>query len=178
MRYDETAGRTEGEGASVETWRCPTCLTVLAHTDAKRCPSCHSKLRRRRGQPIVLGETSRLDQQAARLVEKRNQQRGERPYEYSPPAAPPPVEPEPEVVAIVVETPAPERAESIVFEPAPVEPEPFAPEPFEAGDYHAAIFQHFITQLPLRVGEPACILASCVQGRPDTAGEQGTHWES
>jgi hypothetical protein len=101
-------------------------LTVLADIDAKRCPSCHSKLRRRRGQPIVLGETSRLDQQAALIVEKRNRQRGERPYEYSPPAAPPPVDaPEPDLVAIVVESPAPERVETIVFEPAPVEPEQF-----------------------------------------------------
>jgi hypothetical protein len=43
----------------METWRCPTCLTVLLESTAKRCPACQTKLRRR-GQPIVLGETSRL----------------------------------------------------------------------------------------------------------------------
>ena len=53
----------------METWRCPTCLTVLVETGAKRCPYCHSKLRRRRSQPIVLGESSRLDMQAALAVE-------------------------------------------------------------------------------------------------------------
>jgi hypothetical protein len=45
----------------MDTLRCPTCLTVLLESTAKRCPSCHSRLRNRRGQPIVLGETSSLD---------------------------------------------------------------------------------------------------------------------
>jgi hypothetical protein len=45
----------------VDTLRCPTCLTVLLESTAKRCPSCQSRLRNRRGQPIVLGETSSLD---------------------------------------------------------------------------------------------------------------------
>jgi hypothetical protein len=30
-------------------------LTVLVESSARRCPSCHSRLRRRRKQPIVLG---------------------------------------------------------------------------------------------------------------------------
>jgi hypothetical protein len=39
----------------LETFRCPTCLFVLADPGLKRCPSCHKRLRRR-GQPIVLGD--------------------------------------------------------------------------------------------------------------------------
>jgi hypothetical protein len=39
----------------LETFRCPTCLFVLADPGQKRCPSCHKRLRRR-GQPIVLGD--------------------------------------------------------------------------------------------------------------------------
>ena len=47
-----------------ETWRCPTCLGVLVDHDARRCPTCRTRLRRRGSGPVVLGETSRLDQQA------------------------------------------------------------------------------------------------------------------
>jgi hypothetical protein len=44
----------------METLRCPTCVTLLPDPDAARCPACHAKLRKRRGRPIVLGESNRL----------------------------------------------------------------------------------------------------------------------
>ena len=53
----------------METWRCPTCLAVLLEHSASRCPTCHSRLRRR-GRPIVLGETSRLDVQATQSIDQ------------------------------------------------------------------------------------------------------------
>src|SRR5439155_11483355 len=61
-----------------ETWRCPTCLTVLPESTAKRCPGCHSKLRKSRAQPIVLGNTSRLDLQATLPIDRQNRKRLER----------------------------------------------------------------------------------------------------
>ncbi len=42
----------------MEKLRCPTCLTMLDGGE-QRCPACHSRLRKR-GQPIVLGEASRI----------------------------------------------------------------------------------------------------------------------
>jgi hypothetical protein len=45
-------------------------LTVLVESTAKRCPACHSKLRRR-SQPIVLGETSRLDLQTSLPIDRQ-----------------------------------------------------------------------------------------------------------
>jgi hypothetical protein len=104
-------------------------LTVLVDRSAKRCPSCHAKLRSRRSQPIVLGEASRLDVQATLAVDKRNKERGVHTYDIAPPAsaapvAPDPVEPEPELVAIAVETP------DLPPQPQP-EPEPFVAPPFE-----------------------------------------------
>ena len=105
----------------METWRCPTCLTVLVESGAKRCPSCHSKLRRRHSQPIVLGESSRLDMQAALAVDRRNKQRDE--YKLAATVPAPPVidltEPEPELVAIVVDTHEPEFVEVVDHQPAP-----------------------------------------------------------
>jgi hypothetical protein len=62
----------------MDTWRCPTCLCVLHESTAKRCPTCQTKLRKRRGQPIVLGETSRLDLQATLPPDRRNRMRLER----------------------------------------------------------------------------------------------------
>jgi|1186.fasta_scaffold27775_2 hypothetical protein len=44
----------------METLRCPTCVTLLLDPDARRCPACHAKLRKRRSRPIVLGESNRL----------------------------------------------------------------------------------------------------------------------
>jgi hypothetical protein len=44
----------------METLRCPTCVTLLPDPDARRCPACHTKLRKRRRRPIVLGESNRL----------------------------------------------------------------------------------------------------------------------
>ena len=41
----------------METLRCPTCLTLIIDNDEKRCPACHSRLRKR-GAPIVLGEAT------------------------------------------------------------------------------------------------------------------------
>ena len=127
----------------MDTWRCPTCLTVLADLDAKRCPSCHSRLRRRRSKPIVLGEASRLDAQAALLVDKRNRQQAERAFAQAPPLEPRAEvrepEPEPELVAIAVETPEPEvfEFEPFEFEPFELEPEPVA-EPVAVADAIAA----------------------------------------
>ena len=43
----------------METLRCPTCLTLIIDNDEKRCPACHSRLRKR-GAPIVLGEATRI----------------------------------------------------------------------------------------------------------------------
>jgi hypothetical protein len=62
----------------MDTWRCPTCFAVLSQSGAKRCPQCHSRLRKRRSKPIVLGETSRLDRQAALIVDRQNMLRSER----------------------------------------------------------------------------------------------------
>jgi len=61
----------------METWRCPTCLTVLLETDAKRCPACQTKLRRR-SQPIVLGETTHLDARSTLPKERHLRGRHER----------------------------------------------------------------------------------------------------
>ena len=44
----------------METLRCPTCVTLLPDPEARRCPACHTKLRKRRRRPIVLGESNRL----------------------------------------------------------------------------------------------------------------------
>ena len=46
----------------METLRCPTCVALLPDPEARRCPLCHSKLRKkRRGSgAIVLGESGRL----------------------------------------------------------------------------------------------------------------------
>jgi hypothetical protein len=44
----------------METLRCPTCVTLLPDPEAHRCPACHTKLRKRRRGPIVLGESNRL----------------------------------------------------------------------------------------------------------------------
>ena len=59
----------------MDTLRCPTCLYVLLESTAKRCPTCQSKLRKRRGQPIVLGETSCLDLQATFPIDRQNRTR-------------------------------------------------------------------------------------------------------
>jgi hypothetical protein len=39
----------------LETFRCPTCLFVLADSGQRRCPACNKRLKRR-GRPIVLGD--------------------------------------------------------------------------------------------------------------------------
>ena len=59
----------------MDTLRCPTCLYVLLESTAKRCPTCQSKLRKRGGQPIVLGETSCLDLQATLPIDRQNRTR-------------------------------------------------------------------------------------------------------
>jgi hypothetical protein len=44
----------------METLRCPTCVALLPDPEARRCPLCHTKLRKkRRGRAIVLGESNR-----------------------------------------------------------------------------------------------------------------------
>jgi hypothetical protein len=46
----------------METLRCPTCVALLPDPDARRCPLCHSKLRKKRrgSAAVVLGESGRL----------------------------------------------------------------------------------------------------------------------
>jgi hypothetical protein len=45
----------------METLRCPTCVALLPDPEARRCPLCNSKLRKKRGRgAIVLGESNRL----------------------------------------------------------------------------------------------------------------------
>jgi hypothetical protein len=45
----------------METLRCPTCVALLPDPEARRCPLCHTKLRKkRRGRAVVLGESNRL----------------------------------------------------------------------------------------------------------------------
>ena len=63
----------------METWRCPTCLAVLLEHSARRCPTCRTRLRRR-GRPIVLGETSRLDVQATLPIDQLGRRPRERGY--------------------------------------------------------------------------------------------------
>jgi hypothetical protein len=45
----------------METLRCPTCVALLPDPEARRCPLCHSKLRKKRkgSGAIVLGESGR-----------------------------------------------------------------------------------------------------------------------
>jgi len=141
----------------VETWRCPTCLAVLTEHEAKRCPLCHTKLRKRRSAPIVLGETSRLDMQSTTSTERPGRQRAEGGYWNPERPAPvvekrarrrdidlnpepvatfepaPVVRPEPAPAAAPAPAPAPEPEAIMVIEPEP-QPEPVvvvepAPEP-------------------------------------------------
>jgi hypothetical protein len=159
----------------VETWRCPTCLTVLVDAGAKRCPSCHSRLRRRRGQPIVLGEASRLDLQATLAVDKRNKLRGEHTFAepFSPPVAAPVDVREPEPAAVVVETDEPEATPEVVAveppaleelivaeiaeldndpEPEPAEPDSMVDEQVAVADFIAAFT---LPERPAAVPAPA-----------------------
>ena len=94
-----------------ETWRCPTCLTVLPEGTEKRCPGCHAKLRKSRSQPIVLGNTSRLDLQATLPIERQNRKRLERGHwnVQRPMPMPEPVAfVEPDAEAVLVLEPEPE----------------------------------------------------------------------
>jgi hypothetical protein len=138
-------------------------LTVLVESSAKRCPSCHSRLRRR-SQPIVLGETSRLDVQAALAVDRWNKKRGEQTFAASMPAAaaPPEIdltEPEPELVAIVVDPREPERVEIVeetfVRAPlvvAPVE-ERLVAEPLEAVLEDEPVVEREVEREPIVVAD-------------------------
>lgn len=78
----------------MDTLRCPTCLTVLLESTAKRCPSCHSRLRNRRGQPIVLSETSSLDLESRTRLQ-RSHWHLERPAPMPDPLGRAEVDPEP-----------------------------------------------------------------------------------
>ena len=94
-----------------ETWRCPTCLTVLPEGTEKRCPGCHAKLRKSRSQPIVLGNTSRLDLQTTLPIERQNRKRLERGHwnlERPTPVREPVAFVEPEAEAVLVLEPEPE----------------------------------------------------------------------
>src|SRR4051812_11140182 len=59
---------------AVEMLRCPTCLSLLFEADAKRCPACRSKLRKR-SRPTVLVETTGLADRPLPLVERELQAR-------------------------------------------------------------------------------------------------------
>jgi hypothetical protein len=114
-------------------------LTVLVDSNAKRCPSCHSRLRKRRNQPIVLGEWGRRDMQATLAVDRWDKSRREGTFGASDatPVAPSTIErtePEPEVFAIVVETDEPEIAAVVETPVTPeivAEPEVFLEEQAE-----------------------------------------------
>ncbi len=134
----------------METYRCPTCLCVLADAGARRCPGCHQRLHKRRRSPVVLRADARLqplpiDRLHARRLETP---RPVMPWEIEDAnaraLAPPPepvieavlvVEPEPRAEPVVVRTPepvvAPEPQLAVAPEPEPVvarDPEP-EPEP-------------------------------------------------
>jgi hypothetical protein len=71
----------------VETLRCPTCLTLLLDGGETRCPACHSKLRKR-GAPIVLGESQRITNRPRGAFERELQARArEREDEWRSPVA-------------------------------------------------------------------------------------------
>ena len=91
----------------METLRCPTCVTLLPDPEARRCPACHSKLRKRRRRPIVLGESNRLSGRSLPVdVELRT--RAEARYEAYVPAKA--AEPEP-IEALLEFTPPEPLAE-------------------------------------------------------------------
>ena len=54
--------------------RCPTCLSLLFDADAKRCPSCRSKLRRR-SRPTGFAESDGTAERPLPLVERELQAR-------------------------------------------------------------------------------------------------------
>ena len=62
----------------METLRCPTCLTLILDSEEKRCPACHSRLRKR-GAPIVLGETTRITNRALLPFEREMRARADAP---------------------------------------------------------------------------------------------------
>ena len=60
----------------METLRCPTCLTLLLDGGEKRCPACHSRLRKRSA-PIVLGESTRITNRPLLPFEREIRDRAE-----------------------------------------------------------------------------------------------------
>jgi hypothetical protein len=162
----------------METLRCPTCVTLLPDPDVRRCPACHTKLRKRRGRPIVLGESNRLSGRSL-PVDVELRVRAEARYETFEPKAksgepleallafaptasiePPPLErPEPEPLEIEpVESlePAPLAAEPIVLAAEPIVLEP--DEPPVAAEPLAAELPEIVVAEPEPEPEPAPIL--------------------
>ena len=116
----------------METFRCPTCLFVLTDPDARRCPSCHKRLRRG-SRPIVLGDRTKFGAREPLHIdlvytehaerEKRNQA-----AEYlaasvaAPVVAPPTAEAVPVVGALHVVEPEP-ILHTTIYEPSQFDPE-------------------------------------------------------
>jgi hypothetical protein len=65
-------------------------LAVLLESDAKRCPACQTKLRRR-SQPIVLGETTCFDARSTQPVGRHERGRRERGHWIAERPAPSPI---------------------------------------------------------------------------------------
>jgi hypothetical protein len=102
-------------------------LAVLTEREVKRCPLCHGKLRKRRGAPIVLGETSRLDMQATMEVDRQNRKRVEHGYwNAEPPAPVVDKRARPRDIDLNPEPAAVEPAPAVFAKPAPPEPVPCA----------------------------------------------------
>lgn len=59
---------------AVEMFRCPTCLGLIFDADAKRCPSCRSKLRKR-ARPTVSVQDTQIADRPLPLVERELQAR-------------------------------------------------------------------------------------------------------
>jgi hypothetical protein len=102
----------------METLRCPTCVTLLPDPDARRCPACHAKLRKRRSRPIVLGESNRLSGRSL-PVDTELRTRAEERFEPFEPFVSKAKRKTKPVEAVIAFTPS---------DPEPVAPEP-VPEP-------------------------------------------------
>jgi len=107
----------------METLRCPTCVALLPDPEARRCPLCNSKLRKkRRGGPIVLGESSRLSGRSLPAEVELHVRAEER------------FLPDEKRLEEIVHDPANQPGvpigAAVAATPEPVASEPFVPEPF------------------------------------------------
>jgi len=119
----------------VETFRCPTCLLVLAHPNQRRCPSCRKRFKRGSG-PIVLGDKTKFSAHEPLHIdlvyaehaerEKRNQAAEYLAASVATPVAAPPVVTPPAVeetgggeTGVVLEL----VRHTTIFEPSQLDPE-------------------------------------------------------